>query len=93
MRHAVNTSEVPDQLEMGREVKMEELIRCTRRAPNGELGRIDARLRSFEVRYGFPTRELGAKLDAGAIVEDEDICRWLMAAKLRARFVFATRAE
>ena len=61
--------------------------RAAKAEVNGEIRELDSRIDAFELQFGFSTADLLAKLNASEIEEDETICTWLMAKKVRDHLV------
>src|SRR5438132_10033559 len=66
-----------------REQILRELVQAVNQPPNGELAELDAEVRAFETRLGMDSETMRARLDAGEIEETLDLCKWLMALRLR----------
>lgn len=54
-----------------------ELVHSARTNRNGQAAVLDARIRSFEMRYEMTSDQLREGLRAGTIEETADIARWL----------------
>jgi hypothetical protein len=67
------------------ETRLRNLVGATRRAPNGELGDLDARIRAHESRAGYDSETLRRRLLSGDEAETPEVCDWLMLLDLRER--------
>ena len=54
-----------------------ELIKSTRRAPNGEIADLDNAIRAFEEKHGMGSTVMRTKVADGTLSETAEICAWL----------------
>jgi len=66
-----------------REAILRELVRAVDQPPNGELAQLEEEIRGFEARLGMDSGTMKTRLEAGEIEETLDVCKWLMAIRLR----------
>jgi hypothetical protein len=59
------------------------LVRAVDQPPNGELAELEEEIRGFEARLGMDSGTMKTRLEAGEIEETLDVCKWLMAIRLR----------
>lgn len=76
-------SELRDLPDVERSAKLRSLVEATRRPPNGEVARLDARIREREQEHGFSSAELRCRLAQGTVRETPAVCEWLMLLDLR----------
>jgi hypothetical protein len=62
---------------------LREMVQAVDQPPNGELAELDEEIRGFETRLGMDSGTMKARLEAGEIEETLDVCKWLMAIRLR----------
>lgn len=75
------------------EEEMAELIKSTRRVPNGEMTDLDRKIRLYEAKYGMNSETMRAQVGDGTLGETPEICTWLMTIKLRERLAAITETQ
>jgi len=93
MRRGVSIRKLKGMSPARQEREISALLQEARRAPNGELPRLEAVIQAFEQRYGFATDTLRQRVASGEERETDDFCRWLMFARLRDRLVAQARPK
>ena len=65
---------------------LREIVAAARQPPNGELAEMDQEILAFEAAAGMTSGQMLAAIDAQAMEETWDVCRWMMALNRRDRF-------
>jgi hypothetical protein len=68
-----------------------ERLRTVVPVPSAEkIAELDIEIKAFEVKYGFDSTEMRARLNSRALEETSDVCDWLIALDLRTRLGSST---
>jgi hypothetical protein len=93
MKRSVSIAALKVMSASRREEEIAELIKSTRRLPNGEIADLDEVIKHFEEQYHVDSETMRARVADGSLAETTDICTWLMTLKLRDRLAkLAARA-
>ena len=77
MSYSVSASEFGKMSEQEKAEAVRKLARGAFESSNGRAGEIDDRIDALEDEYGFDSRELIERLEAGKETETEAISEWL----------------
>lgn len=77
MRHELRSAELRSMLPAQREERLQELLKSTRHAPNGEIRDIDLQIAAFEHQFGVDSDTMRREVSEGKREESWVICQWL----------------
>lgn len=84
---AVKLAELQRMDEGKRNETLDKLVSSATSAPNGQLSRLDAEIRSYETRYEMTSQEMRARFKTGRIDDTAEIATWLLLLQVRERAV------
>lgn len=90
MKRSVTLAQLSAMSFERREQQLGMLAAATRERPNGEIKRVEDKLRSYEAQFKISSRELRSKVASGEIKETAEVCSWLMLLDLQDRLVAAS---
>ena len=85
MKHTIKLSEFARMPRPHQEEAVREIVAAARRPLNGEMVEVQQEIAAFEAAKGMSSEQMLAAIDAKAMEETWDVCRWMMALNRRDR--------
>lgn len=86
MRKSIKLSDFAKLSQEEKDKAIQELLKAVMEPPTPEeLAELDAKILTYETKYGIPTDKIHESIDNGTLKETNEVCSWIMLANLRER--------